>query len=100
VGPGRLPPGSDTPEFRRFLAAKGLPVPDDIADPEKVAAVPTFDRMVPGEGELPLREYLSAMPADVVVSLEVPSRTLEKAGLSLRERLERSVKAARALLQP
>jgi sugar phosphate isomerase/epimerase len=60
----------------------------------------TFDRMVPGEGELPLREYLSAVPADVVVSLEVPSRTLEKAGLSLRDRLERCVKAARALLKP
>jgi sugar phosphate isomerase/epimerase len=60
----------------------------------------TFDRMVPGEGELPLREYLSALPTDVVVSLEVPSRALAKAGLSLRDRLERCVKAARALLKP
>src|SRR5579864_6659773 len=58
----------------------------------------TFDRMVPGEGELPLREYLSALPADRVVSLEVPSRTLAKAGLSVRDRLERCVKAAKALL--
>jgi hypothetical protein len=33
------------------------------------------------------------------VSLEVPSRTLAKAGLSLRDRLERCVKAARALLK-
>jgi hypothetical protein len=24
----------------------------------------TFDRMVPGEGELPLREYLSVLPKD------------------------------------
>jgi sugar phosphate isomerase/epimerase len=60
----------------------------------------TFDRMVPGEGELPLREYLSAMPAGLVVSLEVPSRTLAAAGLSVRERLERCVKAARALMKP
>jgi short-subunit dehydrogenase len=30
---------TDTPEFRRFLAAKRLPLPDDIADPEKVAAL-------------------------------------------------------------
>jgi short-subunit dehydrogenase len=30
---------TDTPEFRRFLAAKGLPVPENIADPEKVAAL-------------------------------------------------------------
>ena len=58
----------------------------------------TFDRMIPGEGELPLREYLSVLPRDVVVSLEVPSRTLTKAGIGLRERLERCVTAARAML--
>ena len=59
----------------------------------------TFDRMVPGEGELPLRDYLSVLPRDVVVSLEVPSRALAKAGLSPRDRLERCVQAARALLR-
>jgi sugar phosphate isomerase/epimerase len=53
-----------------------------------------------GQATLPLREYLSALPTGVVVSLEVPSRTLAKAGLSLRDRLERCVKAARALLKP
>jgi sugar phosphate isomerase/epimerase len=58
----------------------------------------TFDRLIPGEGEMPLREYLSAMPAGMLVSLEVPSRTMTKAGIGLRERLERCVKAARALL--
>jgi sugar phosphate isomerase/epimerase len=60
----------------------------------------TFDRMVPGEGELPLREYISALPAGVLVSLEVPSRTLAKAGLSIKDRVERCVKAARTLLTP
>ena len=30
---------TDTPEFRRFLAAKNLPIPDGVADPEKVAAL-------------------------------------------------------------
>ena len=49
---------------------------------------------------VPLREYLSAVPTDVVVSLEVPSRTLAKAGLSPRNHLERCVRAARALLNP
>ena len=58
------------------------------------------DRMIPGEGELPLREYLAVLPRDVVVSLEVPSRTLTRAGVSLRDRLQRSVTAARALLNP
>jgi sugar phosphate isomerase/epimerase len=60
----------------------------------------TFDRMVPGEGELPLREYLSALPAGMLVSLEVPSRSLAKAGLSVRDRVERCVNAARTLLTP
>jgi uncharacterized protein len=30
---------TDTPEFRRFLAAKNLPVPNGVADPAKVAAL-------------------------------------------------------------
>ena len=31
-----------------------------------------YERMVPGEGELPLHDILSALPADVVIELEVP----------------------------
>jgi uncharacterized protein len=30
---------TDTPEFRRFLAAKNLPMPSGVADPEQVAAL-------------------------------------------------------------
>lgn len=58
----------------------------------------TFDRMVPGEGELPLRGYLAALPKNVVISLEVPSRKLKQAGLSIEQRLDRCVAAARELL--
>ena len=32
-----------------------------------------YERMVPGEGELPLRDILSALPADIVLEIEVPS---------------------------
>jgi len=59
----------------------------------------TFDRMIPGEGELPLHEYLQVLPAGLLVSLEVPLRTLANAGISLRARLERCVKAAESLLK-
>ena len=38
-----------------------------------------FERMVPGEGELPLRDILSALPADIVIELEVP-QTIVGAG--------------------
>jgi sugar phosphate isomerase/epimerase len=57
-----------------------------------------YERMVPGQGELPLREFAGLLPADVVVSLEVPMRSLAAQGLGPRERLAPCVAAARALL--
>jgi sugar phosphate isomerase/epimerase len=58
----------------------------------------TFERMVPGEGDLPLREYLAVLPRDVTVSLEVPMRSQAEAGLGPEVRLRRCVDAARHLL--
>jgi sugar phosphate isomerase/epimerase len=58
----------------------------------------SLDRMVPGEGELPLLEILAALPLDVVVGLEVPMRSRAEAGESTRARAQRCVQAARALL--
>jgi hypothetical protein len=57
-----------------------------------------FERMVPGEGELPLRELLSALPKDIVIELEVPRRSLALAGVSPADRLRPCVEAARRLL--
>ena len=57
-----------------------------------------YERMVPGEGELPLDEFIAAMPADIVVSLEIPMRSLALAGSGPRERLAPCVAAARAKL--
>ena len=57
-----------------------------------------YERMVPGTGELPLREFVSLLPVDVVVSLEIPIRSLAEQGLGPRERLAPCVAAARALL--
>jgi hypothetical protein len=54
--------------------------------------------MVPGEGELPLRDLLSALPADIVLELEVPQRSLALAGVSPIDRLRPCVEAARRLL--
>ena len=58
----------------------------------------TFERRVPGEGEMPLREYLAAVPPDVVISLEVPMRSKAQAGIGPKERLRPCVDAARALM--
>ncbi|MDM4142902.1 MULTISPECIES: TIM barrel protein [Mycobacterium] len=57
-----------------------------------------FERMVPGEGELPLRELLRALPADTVLEIEVPQRSLALAGVSPIDRLRPCVEAARRLL--
>jgi sugar phosphate isomerase/epimerase len=57
-----------------------------------------FERMVPGEGELPLRDILSALPPDIVIELEVPRRSLALAGVSPIDRLRPCVEAARRLL--
>jgi sugar phosphate isomerase/epimerase len=57
-----------------------------------------FERMVPGEGELPLADILSALPADVVLEIEVPRRSLALAGVSPIDRLRPCVEAARRLL--
>jgi sugar phosphate isomerase/epimerase len=57
-----------------------------------------FERMVPGEGGLGLRELLAVLPGDRVYSLELPLRSEAKAGLGPHERLGKCVAAARRLL--
>ncbi len=57
-----------------------------------------YERMVPGEGELPLHDLLAALPPDVVIELEVPRRSLALAGVSPVDRLRPCVQAARRLL--
>jgi sugar phosphate isomerase/epimerase len=58
----------------------------------------TFERMVPGEGEMPLRDYLAALPRSVTISVEVPLRSQAEAGIEPMIRLRRCVDAARRLL--
>lgn len=58
-----------------------------------------FERMVPGEGELPLADVLAALPVDIVVGLEVPQRSLALAGVGPRDRLRPCVEAAQGLLR-
>ena len=57
-----------------------------------------FERMVPGEGELPLTDILSVLPHDIVLEIEVPRRSLTLAGVSPIDRMRPCVEAARRLL--
>jgi sugar phosphate isomerase/epimerase len=57
-----------------------------------------YERLVPGEGELPLQEILAVLPEDIVIELEIPRRSLALAGVSPLDRLRPCVDAARTLL--
>jgi sugar phosphate isomerase/epimerase len=68
-------------------------------------ATPSFDelrpeslanRLIPGSGELPLAEFLTALPDDAPISLEVPSRALE--GLPLAEQARAVLDGSRRFL--
>ena len=57
-----------------------------------------YDRRAAGDGELPLQEFVDALPKDCVIGLEVPMRDKALAGVGPVERLRPAVAAARALL--
>jgi sugar phosphate isomerase/epimerase len=57
-----------------------------------------YERLVPGDGELPLHDILAALPADIVLELEIPQRALALAGVSPADRLRPGVEAACRLL--
>ena len=56
-----------------------------------------FERRVPGEGELPLREWLALLPAGIWIGLEVPGIEEMIAGASPRDWAARVVAGARGL---
>jgi len=56
-----------------------------------------FERGVPGEGELPLLDFLKSIPTDVLVSPEVPLKALRESGVSIQECARRAVEGTRRL---
>jgi sugar phosphate isomerase/epimerase len=57
-----------------------------------------YERMIPGDGELPLQDFVDALPRDVPIGLEIPQISLAEAGVGPHERLGACVAAARSLL--
>lgn len=57
-----------------------------------------YERLPPGDGELPLFDILSALPPTTVIGLEVPERSKAESGVSPIERMQPCVIAARDLL--
>ncbi len=56
------------------------------------------DRLPAGEGVLPLREFLAAIPEDILIGIEVPMRELQQQGVSAAERAALNFRAARKLI--
>jgi len=59
-----------------------------------------YERRCPGDGDLPLREFLGLISPEVPVGLEIPIRSEAERGVSDHDRLGRCVSATRNLLTP
>jgi sugar phosphate isomerase/epimerase len=69
-----------------------VPVMAEYADEAR------FERRAPGDGDLPLADFINALPGDVTIGLEVPQRSLVEQGTSAEERLASALAKARTLL--
>lgn len=56
------------------------------------------ERRCPGDGELPVLEYLAALPRDRVVSIEVPQRRLVEAGVEFTYQLADCVRKTKEMI--
>jgi len=71
--------------------------PPDMALAEQLNEA-LHERLPPGEGALPLKAFLAAMPDDIVVGLEVPMRSQQERGVTPADRVARVFKATRRLM--
>jgi sugar phosphate isomerase/epimerase len=72
--------------------------PPAPVDPETMVRHSAFDRDLPGEGALPLKAYLRALPSDRPLSIEIPMMRLGDS-VSPRERARRCLTASRQLVE-
>jgi len=70
--------------------------PLDLPGGDEAVRREVLERLLPGEGELPLRTLLNAVPASLAVEVEVPEAALS--GRSIAERAARAYAAAIASL--
>ena len=82
--------GADLFPYLQLCDALAAPPPHDRLRDEAIE-----DRILPGEGELPLAEVLQSLPATTPVAVEAPTTTLS--ALSPRERAARTMGAIRRM---
>lgn len=56
------------------------------------------ERLLPGEGEFPLKKLLQPLRLDTLIEVEVPQTAARKAGVSALERARRAVEASRRIV--
>jgi sugar phosphate isomerase/epimerase len=57
-----------------------------------------LERMVPGQGQFPLRAFIDSLPAETVIGVEVPMAAYQAQGGTARARAERAVTATRSII--
>lgn len=57
----------------------------------------TQERLAPDDGDLPLHDFLSAIPQTVLIGLEIPQVSRHLSGVGPRERIGHAVESARAV---
>jgi sugar phosphate isomerase/epimerase len=65
--------------------------------PEGLRDESAHNRMVPGDGEFPLVEFVAALPAEVIIGIEVPMKRLQEQGVSPRDRAEMMITGMRKI---
>jgi sugar phosphate isomerase/epimerase len=82
------------PELIGYVQLCDAPVTSDFAYGDEAR----FHRRPPGEGELPLKDFIAALPSHLMLGLEIPMLGEAEAGIGPHQRLARCVAATRALL--
>lgn len=73
-----------------------VPMPSQMQDYLEEAL---FERRAPGDGDLPLSDFLARVPTGVPIGLEIPVRSARDAGLTAESVLRSSLLAVEAMLQ-
>ena len=85
----RVPPGRLA--YAQVCDGRGL-APADSYMPE------AMNRLIPGQGDFPLQQFLRSLPVDLDLDVEVPSTRLQELGLTPLEHAKRAVCASLLLL--
>jgi len=67
------------------------------AAPEDLIHEAAFERLAPGEGQFPLEEFISTLPAHTVIGVEVPMLKRREMGMSAHERASIAVTGTRSV---